>query len=290
MKVRKAVIPAAGLGTRFLPATKALPKEMLPIVDKPVIQYVVEEAVGAGIEQIVIVTSQSKQSMLAHFDYAYELEQRLEASGKREARQQVRAIADMADIVFVLQKEPLGNGHAVLCARDVVGNEPFAMLWGDDLVDAEPSCLAQMLTVFDRFQAPVAAVMAVEPARVGRYGVIAGEKLEDRLWRVRDLIEKPPAEAAPSNLAVVKEYVLTPDVFEYLARTERGVGGEIWLADGLRALASEHPMYALEFEGRRYDVGDKLEYLQATVELALKRDDLGPAFKQYLRELCGRLD
>src|SRR4051794_13243545 len=177
MKVRKAVIPAAGLGTRFLPATKSLPKEMLPVVDKPVIQYIVEEAVQAGIEQVVIVTSHSKQTMLAHFDYAFELEQRLEEAGKGEARQQVRAIADMADVVFVLQKEPLGNGHAVLCARDVVGDEPFAMLWGDNLVDAEPSCLAQMLSVFERFQAPVAAVMEVDPTGVSRYGVIAGEQV-----------------------------------------------------------------------------------------------------------------
>ena len=290
MKVRKAVIPAAGLGTRFLPATKSLPKEMLPVVDKPVIQYVVEEAVASGIEQIIIVTSQGKQPMQAHFDYAFELEHRLAASGKQTARDEIRAIANLADFVFVHQKEPLGNGHAVLCARHVVGDEPFAMLWGDDLVDSDPPCLRQLLDVYERFQAPVAAVMAIKPSQAQTYGVIAGEPVEDRVWRVRDLIEKPAPGTAPSNLAVVKEYVLTADVFDYLERTGRGVGGEIWLADGLRAQAADRPMYALEFLGRRYDVGSKLEYLEANVELALKREDLGPPFAAYLRRLVASLD
>jgi UTP--glucose-1-phosphate uridylyltransferase len=289
MKVRKAVIPAAGLGTRFLPATKSLPKEMLPVVDKPVIQYIVEEAVASGIEQVIIVTNHAKTSLQAHFDYAFELEYRLEASGKHAEREAVRHIADMADFVFVHQKEPLGNGHAVLCARQVVGDEPFAMLWGDDLVDSDPPCLRQLLDVYERFQAPVAAVIAVEPVDARKYGVIAGEQVEEALWRVRDLVEKPKSGEEPSNLAVVKEYVLTPDVFDYLERTERGVGGEIWLADGLRALAEDKPMYALAFQGKRYDVGNKLEYLQANVELALKHGEVGPAFRDYLLELAGRL-
>jgi UTP--glucose-1-phosphate uridylyltransferase len=289
MKVRKAVIPAAGLGTRFLPATKSLPKEMLPVVDKPVIQYIVEEAVASGIEQVIIITNHAKTTLQAHFDYAFELEHRLADAGKTAERAAVRQIADMAEFVFVHQKEPLGNGHAVLCARAVVGDEPFAMLWGDDLVDSDPPCLRQLLEVYERFQAPIAAVMAIEPVEARRYGVIAGERVDEGLWRVRDLVEKPTAGEEPSNLAVVKEYVLTADVFDYLERTERGVGGEIWLADGLRALAAEKPMYALAFHGKRYDVGNKLEYLQANVELALKHEELGPAFRDYLKGLAGGL-
>jgi UTP--glucose-1-phosphate uridylyltransferase len=289
MKVRKAVIPAAGLGTRFLPATKSLPKEMLPVVDKPVIQYIVEEAVASGIEQVIIVTNHAKTTLQAHFDYSFELEHRLVAAGKTSDRDATRKIADMAEFVFVHQREPLGNGHAVLCARRVVGDEPFAMLWGDDMVDSDPPCLRQLLDVFERFDAPVAAVMAVEPADARKYGVIAGEVVDENLWRVRDLVEKPKPGEEPSNLAVVKEYVLTADVFDYLERTERGVGGEIWLADGLRALAAEKPMYALAFQGKRYDVGNKLEYLQANVELGLKHAEVGPAFRDYLKLLSARL-
>ncbi len=289
MKVRKAVIPAAGLGTRFLPATKVVPKEMLPVVDKPVIQYIVEEAVASGIEQIIIVTSLGKRSLEDHFDYHYELEHRLAETGKTALRDEVRAIADLAEFVFVRQKEPLGNGHAVLCARDVVGNEPFAMLWGDDLVVAEPPCLRQLLDVYERFEAPVAAVQSFPPQEATKYGVIAGEQVDARLWRVRDLVEKPKLEALPSTLAVVKEYVLTPDVFDHLERTQRGVGGEIWLADAVRALAAERPMYALEFQGKRYDVGNKLQFLYANVELALQRPDLGPQLAAYLKRLAATL-
>lgn len=289
MNVRKAVIPAAGLGTRFLPATKSVPKEMLPIVDKPVIQYIVEEAVASGIEQIIIVSAAAKRTLEDHFDYFFELEQRLATAGKHDLRDQVRAVADMAEFVFVRQREPLGNGHAVLCAKNIVGNEPFAMLWGDDMVDAEVPCLRQLLEVYERHAAPVAAVMAVSPENAQKYGVIAGEPVEERVYRVRDLIEKPRPGTAPSNLAVVKEYVLTPDVFWYLERTGRGVGGEIWLADALRALAMDKPMYALEFIGRRYDVGNKFEFLQATVELALRRADLGGDFRAYLKELARTL-
>jgi len=289
MKVRKAVIPVAGLGTRFLPATKVMPKEMLPVVDKPVIQYVVEEAVASGIEQVILVTSQPKKVLEDHFDYSYELEQRLAAAGKTTQRDEVRHIAELADFIYVRQKEPLGNGHAVLCARNVVGDEPFAMLWGDDLVDSDPPCLRQLLDVYERFDAPVAAVMRIERNEAEKYGVIAGEPLEDRIWRMHDIIEKPKPEEMPSNLGQVKEYVLTPDVFEHLERTQRGKGGEIWLADALRTLAAVRPMYALEFQGRRYDVGNKLEYLHANVELALKRPDLGPPFAAYLKDLAARL-
>ena len=289
MKVRKAVIPAAGLGTRFLPATKTLPKEMLPVVDKPVIQYIVEEAVASGIEQIVIVTSQGKRSLEDHFDYHYELEHRLAAGGKQDLRDQIRAIANLAAFVYVRQNEPLGNGHAVLCARHVVGDEPFAMLWGDDLVDADPPCLRQLLDVYERFDAPVTAVMNVPPEEAVKFDRSGRERIQQRLWRVSDLIEKPPLDALPSTLAVVKAYVLTPDVFGFLDHTRQGVGGEIWLADAVRELARVRPLYALEFVGRRYDAGNKLEFLQATVELALKRADIGPPFRAYLKRLAAEL-
>jgi UTP--glucose-1-phosphate uridylyltransferase len=290
MKVRKAVIPAAGLGTRFLPATKSVPKEMLPVVDKPVIQYIVEEAVASGIEQVIIVTSAGKRTLEDHFDYHYELEHRLEASQKQRLREQVRAIADMADFVFVRQHEPLGNGHAVLQARHVIGDEPFGMLWGDDLVISEIPCLRQLIEVYQRYNAPVAAVMQVPPEDAVKYGVIAGEHIGERVWRVRDLVEKPPADRIPSNLAVVKEYLLTPDIFDYLERTQRGVGGEIWLADAVRARAAEHPVYALEFVGRRYDVGNKQEYLEANVELGLKHPEVGQSFREYLTRTVASFD
>ena len=289
MKVRKAVIPAAGMGTRFLPATKSIPKEMLPVVDKPAIQYIVEEAVASGIEQVIIVTNHSKPTLQSHFGPAFELEHRLSAAGKTAELDAVRAISDMAEFVFVHQKEPLGNGDAVLCARSVVGDDPFAMLWGDDIVDADPPCLRQILDVFERLQAPVTAVMPVAWDDVHAFGVIKGERVEDRLWRITDLVEKPARAQAPTNLAIVKAYVLTADVFDKLEHTQRGVGGEIWLADGVRALAARRPVYATEFEGRHYDIGSKLGFLEANVELALKRPDVGPAFRAYLHKLMARL-
>jgi UTP--glucose-1-phosphate uridylyltransferase len=275
--IRKAVIPAAGLGTRFLPASKVVPKEMLPIVDRPVIQCVVEEAVAAGVEQVIIVSAQSKRALEDHFDTHYELEARLAEAGKEEQLAELRRIAGLAEFVYVRQPAPLGNGHAVLCAKEVVGNEPFAMLWGDDLVDAEVPCLRQLLGVHEQYQASVAAVMQVAPAYIPRYGICRVRELGPRTYQVDELVEKPPVEQAPSNLAAVKEYILTPDIFELLERTPVGQGGEIWLTDALNVQARNGGMYAYEFEGTRYDVGDKLEFLQANVALALKRPDLGPA-------------
>jgi UTP--glucose-1-phosphate uridylyltransferase len=290
LSVRKAVIPAAGLGTRFLPATKAVPKEMLPVVDKPIIQYIVEDATSSGIETVIIVTGFHKRAIEDHFDYAFELEERLKAADKLDLRAEVRAPADAASFLYVRQKEPLGNGHAVLVAREAVGEEPFGMLWGDDFVDADPPVLRQLIDVYERFNAPVVAVMEVSQENVTKYGVIAGERIEDRLWRVRDIVEKPSRESAPSNLAAVVGYVLTPDLFPLLERTPRGQGGEIWLVDAIRELARLRPFYAYQFSGRRYDVGSKLEFLYANVDYALKRADLGPALKRYLQERIGPPD
>jgi UTP--glucose-1-phosphate uridylyltransferase len=285
VKVRKAVIPAAGLGTRFLPATKAIPKEMLPIVDVPVIQLIVEEAVESGIEEIVLITSGAKRAIEDHFDYAYELEQRLAQAGKTADLARIRAIAEMARFVYVRQGEPLGNGHAVLCARDVIGDEPFAMLWGDDLARANPPVCRQLIDVYEQHGGSVAAVMRIDGDDISKYGVIAGQPVADRVHRVTGLVEKPPPGTAPTNLAVVKGYVLTPPIFEILAGTPRGQGGEIWLADGVQELARREPVFACEFVGRRYDAGLKQEFLQATIEYALARDDLGPDFRAYLKSL-----
>jgi UTP--glucose-1-phosphate uridylyltransferase len=285
VRVRKAVIPAAGLGTRFLPATKAIPKEMLPIVDVPVIQLIVEEAVQSGIEQIVIVTSGAKRAIEDHFDYAYELESRLAQAGKQADVDSIRAIAESARFTFVRQGQPLGNGHAVLCAREVVGDEPFAVLWGDDLARAEIPVCRQLIDVYERQHGSVLAVMPIEGDDISRYGVIAGERIAERTHRVTDLVEKPPPGQAPSNLAAVKEYILTPAIFDILAETPRGQGGEIWLADAIRELARREPVFAYEFIGERYDPGNRLGYLKATVEYALARDDVGPQFRRYLRGL-----
>jgi UTP--glucose-1-phosphate uridylyltransferase len=285
MRVRKAVIPAAGLGTRFLPASKVVPKEMLPVVDRPVIQYVVEEAVAAGIEQIIIVTAQSKRAVEDHFDTHFELEARLEAAGKQRELEEVRRLTHLAEFIYVRQPAPLGNGHAVLCARRAVGDEPFAMLWGDDLVDATVPCLTQLLRVYEEVGASVGAVMRVPREDIPKYGVCRAEQVGRRTFRVDELVEKPTLAQAPSDLAAVKEYVLTAEVFEELERTPPGQGGEIWLADALNRLAARGRLYAYEFEGRRYDVGNKLEFLHATIELALKRPDLGPPLRKYLRGL-----
>ena len=280
------MIPAAGLGTRFLPATKSIPKEMLPIVDVPVIQLIVEEAVASGIEEIVIVTSGAKRSIEDHFDYAFELEARLAQAGKQADVERIRAIAELARFVYVRQGEPLGNGHAVLCAREVIGEEPFAMLWGDDLARATPPVCRQMIDVFERYHGSVLAVMRVPEEQLARYGVIDGEPLEERVYRVSALVEKPAPGTAPTNLAGVKGHILTPDVFAILAETPRGQGGEIWLADAINELARRQPVYACEFVGARYDPGDKLGFLKATVEYALAREDLGPPFGEYLRSLA----
>jgi len=285
-RVRKAVIPAAGLGTRFLPASKAVPKEMLPIVDKPVIQYIVEGAVESGIEEVVLVTASAKRAIEDHFDRFFELEYRLEASGKHDLLEETRRPAEMARFVMVRQGSPLGNGHAVLLAKEVVGDEPFAMLWGDDVVLGSPPFVQQLIEAHERTGGSVVGVMAVPPEEAIKYGVVeVAERLDDRLVRCSRIVEKPPREQVPSNLAAVAGYVLTPDIFGYLEETGAGQGGEIWLADGVQKIAAKGNLYALEFVGRRYDAGNKLEYLQATVDLALARSDLGPAFRAYLEEV-----
>lgn len=285
MKVRKAVIPAAGLGTRFLPASKAVPKEMLPLVDKPIIQYIVEEAVASGIQDIILVSSQPKRALEDHFDYAFELEQRLQAAGKMSERDEVRRIADLAHFIFVRQREPLGNGHAVLMAKEAVGDEPFAVLWGDDVVIGDPPCLRQLIDVYERFGASVLAVMSVPEEDVSKYGIVQAQKVEDRLHRVFDIVEKPRPEEAPSRLAAVKGYVLTPTVMSILERTPPGKGGEIWLVDALRELARSERLYAWEFVGRRYDAGDKLDYLRATLDLALSRPEFREPLLKHIRAL-----
>lgn len=284
-RVRKAVIPAAGFGTRFLPATKAQPKEMLPIVDKPVIQYIVEEAVASGIEQIVIITGQSKRSIEDHFDYPFELAHRLRSQRKEEELREVERISELANFVYVRQQQPLGNGHAVLMAKDVIGDEPFAVLWGDDLVDAEVPCLRQFIRVYERYGASVMGVMKVPMESISKYGVIAAKPVGERAHEVLDLVEKPSQESAPSDLAAVHGFVLTPQIFDALENTPPGKGGEIWLSDAIKLLMASQKVYALEFEGKRYDAGNKLEFLQATVDFALKRPDLADDFRSYLKGL-----
>lgn len=292
--IRKAVFPAAGLGTRFLPATKAQPKEMLPLVDKPIIQYGVEEALAAGMDNIIIVTGRGKNSIEDHFDVSFELETILEQKGKTELLAVVREISDMIHVSYIRQKEALGLGHAVLMAKELVGAEPFAVLLADDVIDAREPALKQMLAVYAATGASVIAVQQVPREAISSYGVIrpaetdeaaTGGRWNGRVRRIADLVEKPPAAEAPSDLAVVGRYLLTPAIFGYLEQTQRGAGGEIQLTDGLRALAAREPVYALRFEGRRHDTGDKLGFLQATVELALQREDLGGPFRAYLRGL-----
>ena len=286
MHVRKAVFPAAGLGTRFLPATKAQPKEMLPLVDKPTIQYVVEEAVASGLSDIIIVTGRGKRAIEDHFDAAFELEYYLADRGKTEELEQIRTISALASVSYVRQKEPLGLGHAILCTRALVGDEPFAVFLGDDIIGGAPTpCMRQLLDVFARHGGPVIAVERVPRERIHQYGVIAGRNVGGRVWEITDLVEKPRAEEAPSDLAIIGRYVLTPDLFEILATTAADRRGEVQLTDGLRTLRRQRPMYAVEFEGRRYDTGDKLGFLKATVEFALARPDLGDEFRAYLKKL-----
>jgi UTP--glucose-1-phosphate uridylyltransferase len=287
-KVRKAVFPAAGLGTRFLPATKAQPKEMLPLVDKPIIQYGVEEAVAAGCDQIIIVTGRGKQAIEDHFDVSYELEKMLEERGKTDLLQIVRHISDMIHIAYVRQKEALGLGHAVLTARELVGDEPFAVLLADDVIDAEVPCLKQLMEVFDKTQCSVLATQVVEGPSISAYGVLDGKPVpgsNGKLYEVTSLVEKPRPEDAPSNLAVIGRYILTPAVFECLSDLQAGAGGELQLTDGLRALLKKEKIYGYIFEGKRHDTGDKLGFLKATVEFALKRPDLGGPLRQYLKSL-----
>jgi len=287
MKLRKAVFPAAGLGTRFLPATKAQPKEMLPLVDKPIIQYVIEEAVAAGLTNIIIVTGRGKNAIEDHFDVSYELEKLLEERGKYDLLEQVRAISSMINVSYVRQGATLGLGHAVLVARDLVGDEPFAVMLGDDIIDAPVPCMRQMVEVFERVGDPVIAVYRVPPDEISAYGVIDGvaEPDDERVYRIRDLVEKPSPERAPSDMAIIGRYILTPDIFEALASTPRDEGGEIQLTNGIRDLRRHRRVYGYRFDGVRHDAGNKLGFLKATVEFALKRDDLGAPFREYLRSL-----
>ncbi|MGA9388900.1 MAG: UTP--glucose-1-phosphate uridylyltransferase GalU [Candidatus Sulfotelmatobacter sp.] len=290
MKVCKAVFPAAGLGTRFLPATKAQPKEMLPLVDKPIIQYGVEEAMASGCNQILIITGRGKQAIEDHFDVSYELERMLEERGKTDLLQIVRSISDMIYVAYVRQKEALGLGHAVLMARELVGHEPFAVLLADDVIDAKVPCLKQMVEVFDEKQCSVLATQIIEGKMISSYGVLDVEPVKnsrfgDRLFEIKNMVEKPKPEEAPSNLAIIGRYILTPGIFDALANTPTGAGGELQLTDGMRLLLKKEKMYAYVYEGRRHDTGDKLGFLKATVEFALKREDLGDPFREYLKEL-----
>ncbi len=285
MRLRKAVIPAAGWGTRFLPATKAVPKEMLPLIDRPIIQYAVEEAVAAGVEQVVVVTASTKRAMEDHFDVNRELEALLRAKGDMARLEQVRAVSELAEMIFVRQKEQLGFGHAVLQAKNVIGDEPFAILLPDDLIDWPTLCLGQMLPVFERYGGPVVAVERVPGDQISRYGVIRPKPLEGKVYEVLDLVEKPAAREAPSDLAIIGRYVLTPDLFPVLAETRPDARGEIQVTDALRALRRTRALYAVEFEGKRHDTGDKLGFLKATVEFALARPDLAEPFRAYLKTL-----
>ncbi len=290
MRVRKAVFPAAGWGTRFLPATKAQPKEMLPLVDKPIIQYAVEEAVAAGIEQVIIVTSSQKRAIEDHFDLSYELEHLLEEKGDIEMLRQVRAISDLAQVAYVRQKEQLGLGHAVLMAKDLIGHEPFAVILPDDVVIGDRPCIGQLIHAYTQTHSSVVAVMEVPHEGTSRYGVIASEPSVDpldhgRLHKVTRLVEKPAPEDAPSNLAIIGRYVLTPKIFDKLEQTQRGAGGEIQLTDALEALMQEQAVYGYAFEGTRYDAGTTMGWLKTSVEFALARPDIGTEFRDYLRTL-----
>jgi UTP--glucose-1-phosphate uridylyltransferase len=288
MRVRKAVFPAAGWGTRFLPATKAQPKEMLPLVDRPVIQYAVEEAVAAGIEQVIIVTSSQKRAIEDHFDLNYELEHLLEERGEIDMLRQIRHISDLAQIAYVRQKEQLGLGHAVLMAKELVGHEPFAVILSDDVVVGQRPCIGQLIHAYHQTHGSVVAVAEVPPEETGRYGVIGGSREEGhggRLWKVDRVVEKPAPGEAPSNLAIIGRYVLTPKIFDKLEQTHRGAGGEIQLTDAIEALMEEQPVYGYAFEGTRYDAGTPMGWLKASVELALARPDMGPEFADYLRGL-----
>lgn len=290
MAVQKAVLPVAGLGTRFLPATKAQPKEMLPLVDKPLVQYAVEEVAASGIPLVVFVTGRGKKAIEDHFDVSFELEQELAGRGKKELRKQMRSIAGLLQMTYVRQKQPLGLGHAILTARDLVGQEPFAVVLSDDVIQGSVPCLKQIKDVFARYGRSVVAIQRVERKHVASYGIIHGHPVPDqdwdgRLYRIDNMVEKPEPRQAPSNLAIIGRYILTPTIFAELAATRRGAGGEIQLTDALRRLLKKEPVYGFIFEGKRHDAGDKLGFLKATVEMALRRPDLGKPFRQYLKSL-----
>lgn len=285
MKVKKAIIPAAGLGTRFLPATKAQPKEMLPIVDKPTIQYIIEEAVASGIEQILIITGRNKRAIEDHFDKSVELENELKIHKKKKLLDLVQKISNMADIYYIRQKEPKGLGHAISCAETFVGNEPFAVMLGDDVVDSKVPCLKQLINCYNEYKTSIIGVQKVPKDDVYKYGIVNAMYIEDRVYKVKGLVEKPSVEDAPSDIAILGRYIVTPTIFEILKETVPGKGGEIQLTDALKTLLSMEAIYAYDFEGRRYDVGDKLGFLKATVEYALKRDELKKPFMKYLLNL-----
>jgi UTP--glucose-1-phosphate uridylyltransferase len=288
MSVRKAIIPAAGLGTRFLPATKAQPKEMLPIVDKPTLQYIIEEAVLSGIEEILIITGRNKKSIEDHFDKSVELELELESKGKIDLLNEVRDISDLVNIHYIRQKEPRGLGHAIYCARSFIGNEPFAVLLGDDIVYGEKPCLKQLIDTYEEYKTTILGVQQVKENEVSKYGIIEGKHIEDRVYKVKGMVEKPTIQEAPSNIAVLGRYIINPAIFEILERTQPGKGGEIQLTDALKELAQKEAIYAYEFAGRRYDVGDKLGFLEATVEYALRRDELKDEFLDYLIDIVNK--
>ena len=281
----KAVIPAAGLGTRFLPATKAQPKEMLPIVDKPAIQFVVEEAIESGIDDIIIITGRGKRAIEDHFDRSFELELELEKKDKKDLLRQVRDISELADIHYLRQKEMKGLGHAVYCARDHIGNQPFAVLLGDTIVESNPPCIKQMMNYYGKYKASIVAVEEIPRDKVASYGVVDPEQVEEGVYRVKDLVEKPRPDEAPSNLGIIGRYILTPGIFDVLEHTKPGKGGEIQLTDALRTLRQREDMYACKFTGRRYDIGNKLDYLKACVEFGLRNKETGEGFRKYIKSL-----
>ena len=283
--IRKAIFPAAGLGTRFLPATKASPKEMLPLVDKPLIQYAIEEAVNSGIESVLIITGRDKTAIEDHFDISPELEHNLREKGKDQLFEMVRGISDIARISYTRQKQALGLGHAIYQAKDFAGSDPIAALLPDDIVDAEIPALRQMIDVFEKYNAPVIATMQVEGEAISRFGAIDAEEVEPGVYKVNDMVEKPPLSEAPSDLAIIGRYIFTPDIFDAIERTQPGAGGEIQITDAMRLLLAERPLYAVKLDGVRHDAGDKLGFLIATVEFALKREDLGADFREYLKGL-----
>ena len=288
MKIKKAIIPAAGLGTRFLPATKAQPKEMLPIVDKPTIQYIVEEAVASGIEDIIIVTGRTKKSIEDHFDKSVELEVELEKHGKDELLEIARSVSEIANIYYIRQKEPKGLGHAVLTAKTFIGDEPFAVLLGDDVITSEVPCLRQMMDMYEEYGSSILGVQTVEEEQVNKYGIVQGSQIADRVYTVENMVEKPKIGEAPSNVAVLGRYIITPAIFPLLEKQEAGAGGEIQLTDALCKLAQMEKMYAYDFVGNRYDVGSKIGFLQATVDFALDRADLRDEFMAYLKEVVNK--
>lgn len=283
--VKKAIIPAAGLGTRFLPATKSQPKEMLPIVDKPTLQYIIEEAIESGIEEILIITGRSKKSIEDHFDKSVELELELEQKGKKEMLEMVQEISNMVNIHYIRQKEPKGLGHAIHCAKSFIGNDPFAVLLGDDIVDSETPCLKQLISAYDEYKTSILGVQEVAKEDTDKYGILDCKHIEDRVYKVKDMVEKPAIEEAPSNIAILGRYIITPAIFEILENQAPGKGGEIQLTDALKTLGQQEAIYAYNFEGRRYDVGDKLGFLEATIDFALKRDNLKEGLMEYITNI-----